>query len=100
MDIHKVVEKISERASEIPGIGKSLKILLGEHIIYIDGTGDENIVTEHEEGEADCTITIGVHDFISLVEGKLNPMMAVMSGKVKIRGDMGVAMKLQSLLKQ
>ena len=35
---------------------------------------------------------------MKLVKGELNPMMAVMTGKVKIKGDMGVAMKLQSLV--
>jgi putative sterol carrier protein len=35
---------------------------------------------------------------MKLKTGDLNPMMAVMSGKVKIKGDMGLAMKLQSLL--
>jgi len=34
----------------------------------------------------------------SLMAGKLNPMMAFMSGKIKVKGDMGVAMKLQSFL--
>jgi putative sterol carrier protein len=33
-----------------------------------------------------------------LLSGDSNPMMAVMMGKVKIKGDMGVAMKVQSLL--
>ena len=37
-------------------------------------------------------------DFKSLAAGDLDPMQAVMSGKLKILGDMGVAMKLQSLL--
>ena len=36
-------------------------------------------------------------DFARLMQGDLNPMGAVMSGKVKIEGDMGVAMKLQQL---
>jgi putative sterol carrier protein len=35
---------------------------------------------------------------MQLKNGELNPMMAVMSGKVKIKGDMGLAMKLQSLI--
>jgi putative sterol carrier protein len=35
---------------------------------------------------------------IDLKNGDLNPMMAVMGGKIKISGDMGLAMKVQSLL--
>ena len=37
-------------------------------------------------------------DFVSMVNGKLNPQMAFMSGKLKIQGDMGLAMKLQQIL--
>jgi putative sterol carrier protein len=45
-----------------------------------------------------CTVTIPATDFMSMVEGKLNPTAAFMSGKLKIRGDMGLAMKLQSII--
>ena len=36
-------------------------------------------------------------DFLKLVNGELNPMMAAMSGKLKLTGDMGFAFKLSSL---
>jgi putative sterol carrier protein len=36
-------------------------------------------------------------DFVKIVRGELNPMMAAMTGKLKISGDMGFAMKLTSL---
>ena len=51
-----------------------------------------------DDKESDCTINITKEDLVEVVKGELNPMMAVMSGKIKIDGDMGVAMKLQSLL--
>jgi len=47
---------------------------------------------------AGCTITISVSDFFALLERRLNPMAAFMSGKLKVRGDMGMAMKLQQLM--
>jgi putative sterol carrier protein len=37
-------------------------------------------------------------DFLNIVNGKLNPQMAFMSGKLRIQGDMGLAMKLQQIL--
>ncbi|MBL0023782.1 MAG: SCP2 sterol-binding domain-containing protein [Saprospiraceae bacterium] len=40
----------------------------------------------------------GSRNLLQLKNGELNPMMAVMSGKIKIKGDMGLAMKLQSLI--
>ena len=47
--------------------------------------------------DADTTITISEDDFEQLVAGELNPMTAFMTGKLKVKGDMGAAMKLQKL---
>jgi len=47
---------------------------------------------------ARCTVAVSEGDFLNIVNGKLNPQMAFMSGKLKIQGDMGLAMKLQQIL--
>ncbi len=44
------------------------------------------------------TLRAAADDWAAVVKGDLNPMQAFMSGKLKIQGDMGLAMKLQSLL--
>jgi putative sterol carrier protein len=41
-------------------------------------------------------VTLG--DFVDMVEGRLNGMNAFMSGKLKVEGDMSIAMKLQSII--
>lgn len=51
-----------------------------------------------ENGDANCTITVAGKDLVDMINGKLNPQMAFMTGKVKVAGDMGLAMKLGSLL--
>mgnify|MGYP005872380141 CR=1 FL=1 len=43
------------------------------------------------------TVTASAEDYIALVNGDLNPMMAFMQGKVKVKGDMGLALKLQAM---
>ena len=48
-------------------------------------------------GEADTTITTSEDSFMAIVRGELNPTTAYMTGKLKIKGDMGAAMKLQKL---
>ncbi len=45
-----------------------------------------------------CTVAAVDHDFLNIVNGKLNAQMAFMSGKLKIQGDMGLALKLQQIL--
>ncbi len=47
---------------------------------------------------AKCTVVATDADFLAIVNGKMNAQMAFMSGKLKIQGDMGLAMKLQQIL--
>lgn len=51
------------------------------------------------DGDAQCTITIkNPDDWIKLASGDLKPTMAFMMGKIKVKGDMSLALKLQSLI--
>jgi hypothetical protein len=47
---------------------------------------------------ARCTVNMTDADFLAVVNGTLNPQMAFMTGKLKIQGDMALAMKLQQIL--
>jgi putative sterol carrier protein len=97
MSLDLILDQIKAQADNIAPLGSSFKFILDEQAIHIDGSGDSNVVTT-EDKDADCTITTSSETLMKLKTGDLNPMMAVMSGKVKIKGDMGLAMKLQSLL--
>ena len=46
---------------------------------------------------ADLTVVMAAPDWLDMIGGKLNGQMAFMSGKLKLKGDMGLAMKLGSL---
>ncbi len=92
-----ILEEIRKQAENVSPLGAKLKFVLDEDILMIDGSGDQNLVST-EDGDADTTIITSKETLVKLKSGDLNPMMAVMGGKVKIKGDMGLAMKLQSLL--
>ena len=51
-----------------------------------------------EDMEADCTIRISRKNLEKLLKGDLNPMNAFLTGKIKVDGDVSVAMQLQTLL--
>lgn len=97
MTLDQVTEEFRKAAPGMPTLGKSLKFQFNEGIVYLDLTGEEAVVT-NEDNPADTVIITSLETLDGLRRGTVNPMMAVMSGKVKIKGDMGLAMKLQSLL--
>lgn len=100
MTVAQITAELQGRAAEMPTMDLSIKLnLKGDGIIHVDSKGATNVVS-NEDLPADCTITISPDNFQKLVDGKLNPMMAMMTGKLKIDGDMSVAMKLQSLFKK
>ena len=99
-DLASVTEHIRTAVGDNSGLGKTVKIDLGETgQIYIDGASVPNTVT-NEDKPADAVVTISWDDFMALSEGKLDPMMAFMQGKLKVAGDMMIAQKLAPLLKR
>lgn len=92
-----VFAQLQAKANEAEAIGGTLKFVVDDLIVYVDGTGNSNVVSQ-DDNEADCTITTSAATLLELQSGDLNPMMAVMGGKIKIGGDMGLAMKVQALL--
>ena len=97
MSLDGILSKIKDQAANISPIGATVKFVLDEHVLYVDGTGESNEIST-ENKDADCMITTSMDTFLKLKNGDLNPMMAMMTGKIKIKGDMSIAMKLQSLL--
>ena len=92
--LEEITDRFKTAVGADSGLGKSVKFdLKGAGVILIDGGRVSN-----EDTPADCTIQVSKDDFEALAKGTLDPTMAFMQGKLKVNGDMGVAMKLQPLL--
>lgn len=67
--------------------------------VYSVAIGDGK-ATVSEGGSASPSVTISMasNDFLDMVEGRLDGITAFMGGKLKVKGDMGLAMQLQNLL--
>ena len=96
MNINDLLPLVNQKAANAATLGNSIRFDLGDDSIHVDGTGDSNVVSA-EKKDADCTVSVSHEVFHQLLTGDLNPMAAVMSGQVKISGDMSVAMKLPAI---
>ena len=74
------------------------------YVFDIDGAGtwtvaiaDGTIDVSEGASDADCTFSSSEETFEKIVAGEQNATTAYMTGKLKIKGDMGAAMKLQKL---
>lgn len=97
MTLPELTEQVRQRAQHAEPFEATAKIVTEQGIVYVDGQ-QAPVTISNEDKAADCEMHIGMSDLIKLGQGDLNPMMAVMTGKLKIKGDMGVAMKLGKLL--
>ncbi|XP_064625344.1 hydroxysteroid dehydrogenase-like protein 2 [Lineus longissimus] len=70
-----------------------------EGIWYMDlKNGSGSVGQEAPSTDADCTMILDSEDFIKLFKGEIKPSAAFMSGKLKIKGNVGVALKLEKLM--
>ncbi len=68
----------------------------GQWTTSVSGGG---VSVAKEVGDSpNATVKMDAGDFVDMSTGKLNPMMAFMSGKIKVDGDLNSVMKFQSLL--
>ncbi len=78
--------------------------MTNSYLFEIEGAGtwkvdvdDGSVTVSQGGGDADVTISASQETFEKIIAGEQNPTSAYMTGKIKIKGDMGAAMKLQKL---
>lgn len=99
MTLEEITAEMQSRVAEKGAIdGKVVTFDFGDDgKLTIDGTADPAAVN-NEGPDADCTVVVDKDVFESIAAGEENAQMAFMSGKLKVEGDMGIAMQLGSLL--
>ncbi len=92
-------DSLEARADESKLAGMS-----NSYLFDIEGEGqwlvavaDGKLTVTDGPGDADATISTSGATFEKIVAGEQNPTTAYMTGKLKIKGDMGAAMKLQKI---
>jgi putative sterol carrier protein len=98
MTLQEITAKMKEGSAKKSSFGNTVKFDTDQGVVYIDGNANPPAVS-NDDKPADCTLKMAFSDFDDMINGKLDGMTAFMTGKLKIEGDMGVAMKLQSILR-
>jgi putative sterol carrier protein len=101
-----VAESVKEYFESLPSRVDHSKTagMRNSYLFDITGAGswlvdvnDGTVTVTEGGGDADVHITAAEDVFMRIAEGKQNPTTAYMTGKLKVKGDMGAAMKLQKL---
>jgi len=98
-DVKAYFDNLSENvdASKIAGMNSIFQFNLGEEVYSVkvaDGAVD---VSEGATEGANIQLTMSPEDFLALTSGQLNSQQAFLTGKLKIKGDMQLALKLQNV---
>ncbi|MGB0458340.1 MAG: SCP2 sterol-binding domain-containing protein [Chitinophagales bacterium] len=97
MAVDDLRNELAVKIKEIPPIEKKLKFQIDGEIMLIDGSGSENVMSADDE-EADCTITMSEDTYLKLQNKQIKPMIATLTGKLKVKGDLALARKLKELM--
>ncbi len=95
-----LISEFQNKLKFAPDFKKIVKFVVKDHddaSVVVDCSERPAIVNEGE-GEADVTLIADLDLFKGLMDGTKDPNMAFMMRKLKIKGNMGVAMRLNSIL--
>ena len=69
-------------------------------VFYVEVKDGKINVEPYEYNDRNCAITINMTNFNKLIDGKLDPILAFTTGKLKVDGDAGKALEFSKLLKK
>ena len=94
MDYLAIVKERAE-GKDLSVLGGSVKFVVDENVVVIDGVSGE---ISSNDIEATCTISTDADTMQSIMDGSSSPQAAFMTGKLKVAGDMSIALKVQSVI--
>lgn len=98
MDLAELTKGMAEKVEGGASVATTVKFDFGDDGIISLDTKASPPVVNNDDIDADCTVIVSMGDFEEIIAGTLNAQMAFMTGKLKIEGDMGIAMQLGQIL--
>ena len=98
----KIEKKIKDRSEKLSDVRAVYKFELNgpDGGTWIVDLRRETLGVRQTEEDAQCTFKSSDVHFVEMFTGKLRPESALLTGKIKISGDIGLAMKLGQLLRK
>ena len=69
-------------------------------VFYLEVKDHKVSIEPNEYIDRNCAITMSMADFNKMIDGKLDPMIAFSTGKLKLDGDAGKALEFSKILKK
>jgi putative sterol carrier protein len=98
MTLDECTTAIRTKVGADSGLNATLKFDCGaDGTIFIDGKSTPNTVS-NAATDAECNVGITLENLAAMLKGDLEPTTAFMTGKLKVAGDMSVALRLQRVI--
>ena len=95
--LEQVTQRVQNAVGAESGVDARIKFFFGQDgILFIDAKAKPNVV-HNNEAESDITITVSMENFERIIDKKLNPKLALMTGKMRLKGDIRIAMRLDKV---
>jgi putative sterol carrier protein len=95
--LEQITKRVQAAVGAESGVDARIKFLFGnDGILFIDARATPNQV-HNADGESDITITVSMENFERIIDKELNPKFALMTGKMRLKGDIRIAMRLDKV---
>lgn len=99
MSLESLTEQIRRKMSMAAGLSAKVTFDFGdEGVIFVDTNQNPPVINNEAGGECDLTLSCSTKTFEGILNGTQDPNIAFMMGKLKVKGAMGLAMKLNAIL--
>jgi putative sterol carrier protein len=95
--LEQVTERVRATVGNNSGLDAKIKFKFGDvGTLYIDGKSQPNQVHNTDQ-DSDITISVSMENFERIIDKQLNPKLALMTGRMRLRGDIRIAMRLDKV---
>jgi putative sterol carrier protein len=95
--LEQVTERVRASVGAQSGLDARIKFKFGEQeFLFIDGKSTPNQV-DNSDSPSDITISVSRENFEKIIDKQLKPPMALMTGRMRLRGDIRIAMRLNKV---